>query len=78
MQIYDICVLPLFNFGMAIREGKTSGAIVVSGRNIPPFVRSVRVADEPAVVDAIRIFIDEHPCHCRPGTSQIGLLVKNA
>lgn len=60
---------PFVNFGVAIRHGETTGAVVISRRCIDD-KRLMRI-EEPCIIDAVRMFINEHPCARRAGISQI-------
>ena len=53
--------LPLLDLGMSVREGESAGAVVIGGGNVLPGP-GARVIDEEAVVNRVRMFIQNQPC----------------
>ena len=52
---------PLLNLRVSISETETAGAVVVAGGQIVPTVWLRDAGDQPAVIDAIGMFIRENP-----------------
>ena len=63
-------IFPAFDFGMAISEGETAGAVVVGGRRIRCVVCAVG-RKTPGIVNTVRVLIHVHPRLRRPGNHQI-------
>src|SRR5678809_206700 len=54
-------VQPLVNFGMAIREHKAAGAVVVGSGNVGEFIADHRDRAAKAVFDTVIAFVDNDP-----------------
>ncbi len=54
-------IAPFLNRGVAVGVGVAAGGVVVVGWEVPPDFCVIRVQDEAAVVDAVRVFVSEDP-----------------
>src|ERR1035441_6510613 len=53
-------ITPLFDLSMPVGKRYSAGTIVIRGRAINP-IGDCRIADKRPVVNAPRIFVEEHP-----------------
>src|SRR5438093_5590954 len=58
-------VLPLADFGMPVRKGKSASAVVVVGGHISPKLSAVQEHEEIAVVDAVGMLVQKYKGFCR-------------
>ncbi len=64
---FGLGIEPLVDLGVAIGEGKPSGTVVIGSRNIipgsrvGPGCRSRHVATKQAVVNSVRMLVNEDP-----------------
>ena len=65
MRLFGGAHQPMLDFGMAIGERETGGAIMIGRWHIAPdFPRGVAIAEHiPAVIDEIRVFVQENENH---------------
>ena len=63
---------PMVDFGVAINETEPAGTVMVGGGDVHPTRRRSGIEQEEAIVDGIRVFIDEQPEGGRRWMAEIG------
>ena len=66
---------PFLNLRMSIGEAKTAGPVMVTRRQIVPRIELSDRSDKPAIINAVRMFVHEHPELGRRGMPDIGHLI---